>query len=49
MLEFLEGLAVEERAQSGLLRIAMANEPGDIVRGDAWTRGEDEQPLDGVA
>src|SRR4029079_10975023 len=49
VLEFLERLALEKRSQPRLLGIALADEPRDVLSGDARARGENEQTLNGVA
>src|SRR5215831_8085121 len=49
VLELLEGLALEQRPEPGLIRIALADEPLDVVAGDARPRCQNEQPLDRVA
>src|SRR5215467_14255799 len=49
VLELLEGLALEQRPEPGLIGIALADEPLDVLAGDARPRRQNEQPLDGVA
>src|SRR5438094_4965190 len=49
VLELLEGLTLEERAQPRLLRIALADETHHVVSSNPRAARQDEQTLNGVA
>src|SRR5689334_17758841 len=49
VLELLERLALEQRAQSRLLRVAAPNETRHVVGADARARREDQETLDRVS
>src|SRR6266550_3805876 len=49
VLELLECLALEKRAQSRLLRIALPDETHHVVAADPWTSRQDQQTLNRVA